>query len=73
MTQKQRVLSYLQSYGSITGLEAFGELGLYRLADVIFKLRQDGYDIETVYENKKNKWGEDVKYARYKLKQNHDK
>lgn len=72
MTQKERVLEYLKRYGSITGLEAFGELGCYRLSDQIFKLRNEGHEIETVYETKKNKWGEDVNYARYKFKDGDD-
>ena len=62
--QKARVLWYIQNYKSITPHEALKEFGIMRLAAVIFELRKE-YDIETVMEKAKNRFGEDVQYARY--------
>jgi hypothetical protein len=46
-TQKENVLNHLKSGKSITPLEALQEYGCFRLADRIFVLRQDGYNIIT--------------------------
>lgn len=62
--QKTRVLKYLQFYGSITPLDAFREFGIMRLAAVVFELRKF-YEIQTVMEKSKNRFGEEVQFARY--------
>lgn len=46
-THKTRTLNYLKEFGSITSLEAIRDLGNTRLADTIFRLRKDGYVIES--------------------------
>ncbi|BAQ91637.1 hypothetical protein [uncultured Mediterranean phage uvMED] len=46
-TQKVNVLNHLKSGKSITPLEALQEYGCFRLADRIFVLRKDGYNIIT--------------------------
>lgn len=38
MSQKEMVLDYIREFGSITPLDAFGDLGVTRLAAVIFEL-----------------------------------
>lgn len=60
LSKKDRVLAYLQTYGSITPKEAFIKFGLYRLGATIFELRQEGHDIETKLETKNGD-----RYARY--------
>lgn len=40
-------LDYLEKNGSITPLEALTAFGSFRLADNIYKLRQEGYVITT--------------------------
>ena len=62
---KERVLKYMLDFGSITYLDAVADLGVARLADVIFRLRKDGYQIITNDEHGKNRYGEKVTYARY--------
>lgn len=62
---KERVLKYMLDFGSITYLEAVADLGVARLADVIFRLRKDGYQIVTNDEHGTNRYGEKVTYARY--------
>ena len=67
MNQKEQVLQYIRDFGSITPAEAFNDLGVYRLAAVIFKLRMDGYKIMTIKEGKRNRYGKMKYYARYKM------
>ena len=67
-TQKERVLAYMESYGSISGLEAFRDLGVYRLSAVIHTLRGEGYRIDSEVEHGQNRWGDPTKFARYHLK-----
>lgn len=45
MTQNERILRHLNTYGSITTYEAFSEYGITRLASRICDLRKDGYAI----------------------------
>lgn len=47
MTDKDRVLAWLQTHGSIEPLTALREIGTFRLGARIWDLRHDGYDIET--------------------------
>lgn len=47
MTQKEAVLEFLQAGHSITPLKAQSEFGVWRLADVIYRLKGDGYRIHT--------------------------
>lgn len=68
MTQCDRVLSYMKEFGSITTLDAFRDLGVARLSARIWDLRHNGYDIDKDFETSKNRWGQNVSYARYTLK-----
>lgn len=69
MTQTERVLKYIKDYGSITTLEAFRDLGVTRLSAKIFTLRKSGYDIVSETEKSKNRCGDTVSYARYKIRE----
>ena len=64
-SQKQMVLDYIREFGSITPLDAFKDLGVTRLAAVIFELKDDGHDIHTEREHVKNRFGHATRYARY--------
>ena len=65
--QQERVLSHLKKHGKIQPLEAWTDLGIYRLSDVIFKLRET-YKIDTVKTTALNKYQETVKFATYVYK-----
>ena len=65
--QQQRVLAHLQSKGSINPLDSLIELSVYRLSDVIFKLREH-YDIQTKMTKSLNRFKEKVSYATYVYK-----
>ncbi len=47
MSQKQDILTHLETHDSITPKEAYRMYSIMRLADVIFKLKKDGHDITT--------------------------
>lgn len=66
-TQRQRILEYMQEFGSITPMEAIHELGCTKLATRISELIDDGHGIikEVVWD--KNRWGQRVHYMKYRL------
>jgi biotin operon repressor len=55
-THKTRLINYLKEYGSITSLEAIRDLGNTRLSATIFKLRDEGYEIQTQDEKVNTRW-----------------
>lgn len=67
MTQNERILQHMKEYGSITSLEAMNWYGVYRLASRITDLRKDGVDIERRMVKGKNKYGEPIRFAEYRL------
>ena len=66
-TQCDRVVNYMRQHGSITQLEAYNELGVFRLASRINDLRRHGYNIVSKSEEVKNRSGEKCKISRYIL------
>lgn len=68
MKQTERIYRHLQDFGSITTLDAFRDYGITRLASRIWDLKQEGHHITKDFETGKNRYGESVSYARYKLK-----
>ena len=66
MTQREQILLYIKTYGSITPMEAFS-LGITKLATRISEMRRDGieFKIETV--QSLNRFDKPVRYARYSL------
>ena len=60
-----RVLKYLQENDSISSMEAFELFGATRLSAIIFKLRK--YYIINQNCESKNRYGEKVRFVRYKL------
>lgn len=47
MTQKTEILRFLKAGNPITPLDALNFFGCFRLAAVIFDLREEGHEIET--------------------------
>ena len=68
MTQKDRVLQHLQENGSITSWQAIMEYGATRLADIVFRLRQEGYQIDSTYETGANRFGDKIHWTKYTFK-----
>lgn len=67
MTQKERILKYLEDFGSITQLEAIRDIGVMRLGARIWELNRAGYTIIRETEVSKNRYGKDTRYARYRM------
>lgn len=67
MTQRRAVLNYLMEHGTITSMEAFEKFGATRLSAIIFDLRRQGYGIFTNMVETTNRFGQTLKYARYRL------
>lgn len=65
--QCKRILKYIEQFGSISDREAVFDLGIGRLASRIYELRKEGYNIISEREKGKNRFGETIYYARYKL------
>ena len=66
-TQAQRVLDYIEQFGSITQLEALRDLGVMRLASRISDLKKQGYPITGEFETVLNRFGEPCQIKRYSL------
>lgn len=66
-TQAERVLQYIEDFGSITQLEALQDLGVMRLASRISDLKKQGYPINGEIEAVKNRYGENCYIKRYSL------
>ena len=66
-TQAERVLAYIDKYGSITQFEAMQDLGVMRLASRISDLKKKGYPIKSEVVAVKNRFEEDCYIKRYSL------
>lgn len=67
--QQERVLYWFNHISrTITPLQSWQQLGIYRLADVILKLRKKGFPIHTTDVPVDNKFGEPVDFALYVFK-----
>ena len=67
-SQCERIIDYINEFGSITTREAFNDLGCTRLASRIHDLKRKGYEFNKQYETGKNRYGDAVSYIRYSLK-----
>ena len=65
--QTLRLLDYLEAQRSVTPMEAWFDLGIYRLSACVFKLRKLGHNIITSRVTVKNRFGEDCIVANYRL------
>lgn len=67
LTQNEQILRHLQDIGTITPLQALGEYGIMRLASRVSDLRRQGYPIEKRMVRSRNRYGEPVRYAEYRM------
>ena len=68
-TQNQRILEYIEQFGSITQIDALRDIGCMRLASRISDLRSMGYDIVSEIIPVKNRYGETCHPKRYSIKE----
>jgi len=66
--QKERIIAYMERFGSITTAQAFIDLGVSRLSARIFDIKEDGYAIDEEWVTAKNRFGEDVTFKKFSLK-----
>jgi cob(I)alamin adenosyltransferase len=67
MTQVERLETYLESHASITPLEAWNLLGIYRLSAAVHTLKKKGRKIETELVKVSNQFGESCHVAQYRF------
>jgi hypothetical protein len=67
LTQYDRVLDHLQRNGKLSQKQAIRLFGAYRLSAIIHRLRKDGYNISSTFKSGKNRFGDSVSWAEYKL------
>lgn len=68
MKQTDRVMSYMEEFGSITQLEALQDLGIMRLASRISDLKRQGIPVDSRMETVRNRYGEKCSVKRYSLR-----
>ncbi len=66
-TQCQRIIDYMEQFGSISTLEAFNDLGVARLASRIHDLKAMGYNIVSETKTGRNRFGEKTSFKVYSL------
>lgn len=66
--QKERIIRYINDFGSITTKEAFIDLGVSRLSARIADLKDEGYEFTDEWESSKNRYGETVTYKRFSFR-----
>lgn len=64
-TQGERILDYLDEYGTITPIEAFRDLGITKLATRISELRKEGIKINKKYITVQNRFGQNINVMEY--------
>lgn len=65
MTQVERIIQYMDDFGSISTMEAFTDLGVTRLASRIHEIRQFMPIVGEMVSGK-NRYGEKVSFMRYR-------
>lgn len=66
MTQYDKILDYIDRFGSISPMEAFMDLGITKLATRVSEMTKNGYKFDKKLESTKNRYGESVHYMRYR-------
>ena len=62
---KKRVLDAITTHGSISPFYAINQLGNTRLSATIFNLKKEGHVISKEMVSGTNKFGDDIRYAKY--------
>lgn len=68
-TKTADILAYLQTGKPLSSLEAFKKFGATRLSAVIFSLRKQNYNIESVPRSTIDRYGRRVHYVDYIMAQ----
>lgn len=66
ITMKDRVYDYMKTFGSITTLEAFKDLGCTRLSEYIRQIRLE-HIVKDEWINSQNRYGDKVQFKKFWL------
>ena len=64
-TQTDRVLNYIEAFGSINTFQAFTDLGISRLSARMWEIRNRGIGIKRESYTMKNRFGQNVTVYKY--------
>ena len=67
-TQQNAIYQYCLQHGSITAREAFIKLDINSPRKVISDMRDEGYDVESITEQRVNAYGQTKRFKRYFIK-----
>lgn len=67
MTQQEKILNYIERFGSISTMEAFRDLGVTRLAARISDMEKCGIIVGREMISSKNRFGEPIHYMKYSI------
>jgi hypothetical protein len=67
MNQKERILNHLKSGKTLTRLDSWQALGVLEAPARISELRSEGYKIVTTMFTVRNRYGENVRVARWSM------
>jgi len=67
VAQTERLRKHLESGSSINPLQAWKELGIYRLSARVFDLRQAGVDVSGEFVEVQNQYGEKCRVKQYSI------
>lgn len=67
MTQCEKIMKHLETGASLTAWEAMRDYGIMRLASRISDLRRDGQPISREMVKGKNRFGDPISFAAYRL------
>ena len=67
MTQADRIVDYINRFGSITPMQAFRDLGITKLATRVSEMKREGIQFNQEWQIAKNRYGEDVRFMKYSL------
>ena len=69
MTQREMIIKYIKDFGYITSYQAYVDLGITQLATRIKELKEQGYSFNTEWITKRNRYGKNVSFKKYKLQE----
>lgn len=72
MNKTAAVLQWLQTHAGITSMEAIKSFGATRLSAHIFNLRKKGHNIESVWCEGTDRFGNHTRFVRYYLRDSSD-
>lgn len=64
--QQYQILWYIVTFGSISPMEAFSDLGVTKLSTRISEMKVFGVQFDQDYEGRENRFGKKVRFMRYR-------